>query len=217
MDGNSKPILFNVSGPYAVGKDTILNELVSTFGPRLHRVGTITTRPVSKTADPTYEHVSRREFKRKVSNGRWIANYQLSGLTAYGTSIDEIEDAVRAGSICVHSVFAGEDGAGRLREVFGSRVVSVGLLAAKGTAEEQLETLMSRLLGRQRDEAAAIEARLQHQLGPLRYVIDNPSVMTEDGAMRVFDHVLINENLKDTVKLVVGLLEREFVEVGKSK
>lgn len=210
MRENLKPILFNISGPYAVGKDTILNRLMSAFESRVYRVHTITTRPVSKIADPTYEQVTSDEFEKRISKGKWIANYQLSGLTAYATNVEEIEEAARAGYICVHSVYAGPDGAGKLREIFGKRAVSVGLLAAEGTADEQLEALRKRLIGRSRDEAAAIEARLQHQLQPLHYVIDNTIIVTEDGPMNVFDHVLINESVEETGQLVVQLFEQTF-------
>lgn len=205
-----KPYLFNLSGPYAVGKDSILNKLASTFGKRLYRVQTITTRPVSKTVDPTYTHVNPTEFERRVSDGRWIANYQLSGLTAYGTSIDEIEEAAKAGLICIHSVYAGPQGAGKLREFFGENAISVGLQAGEGSALEQLEILRHRLVGRSRDESSAIEARLKHQLEPLEYVINNPTVVTPDGRMKVFDHIIVNNDLEETAQLAVRLFGNIF-------
>src|SRR5688572_10390076 len=102
----SRKFVFNVSGPYAVGKDTILNKLISIFGDRVYRVRTITTRPVSQQADPTYEQVTPDEFERRVSVGHWNKNYQLSGLTAYATDIDEIEKAASQGRICILSVYA---------------------------------------------------------------------------------------------------------------
>jgi guanylate kinase len=208
---SAEKIVFNISGPYAVGKDTILNELASTFRSRVYRVHTITTRPVSKVDDPTYEQVTAREFEKRISSGRWIANYQLSGQTAYGTSVDEIENAAEQGFICIHSVYAGKDGAGRLREFFGRRALSIGLLPTHGSAPEQLEELRNRLLLRSRDAPSAIEARLKHQLHPLEYVLDNPSVMTDDEPMKVFDHVITNENLEVTKRNVLRLFEQVFL------
>lgn len=208
---HERPILINVSGPYAVGKDTILNALLSRYGDRVHRVHTMTTRAVHPEADPTYEQVTFEELERRVRDGGWIANQQLSGKTAYGTSITEIREAAAAGKICVHSIFAGPDGAGRLREIFGSGLVSIGLLAADGPVENQLSVLRERLVGRSRDDAEAIEARLQHQVEPLQYVLDNPPVETEGGPLPVFDHVVVNQDLDETVATVVGLFEREFL------
>jgi guanylate kinase len=207
----AKPILINVSGPYAVGKDTILNAILSRHPERVHRVHTLTTRPVSKEADPTYDQVSREELERRVAEGGWISNTQLSGATSYGTSIIEIEQAAAAGKICVHSIYAGRDGAGKLREIFGRRLVSIGLLATRGHVEDQLLVLRERLLSRARDDAEAIEARLRHQVDPLGYVLENPTVETPDGALRVFDRVLINEDLETTVASAVAIFERAFL------
>lgn len=206
----TKPILINVSGPYAVGKDTILNALLSRYPGRTHRVHTLTTRPVSKDADPTYEQVDREELERRVAEGGWIANTQLSGATSYGTSIIEIEEAAESGLISVHSIYAGPDGAGKLRRIFGQRLVSIGLLATRGQVDDQLMVLRERLLSRSRDDAEAIEARLRHQAEPLSYVLENPSVDTPDGALRVFDRVLINQDLETTVEAAVEIFEHAF-------
>jgi guanylate kinase len=207
----SKPILINVSGPYAVGKDTILNALLSLYPERTHRVHTLTTRPVSRDADPTYEQVTREELERRVAEGGWIANTQLSGATFYGTSIVEIEEAAESDLISVHSIYAGPDGAGKLRAIFGARLVSIGLLATRGEVDEQLMVLRERLLSRSRDDAEAIEARLRHQVEPLGYVLENPTVETPDGALQVFDRVLINQDLEETVAAAVEIFERSFL------
>ncbi len=212
MEERRRPILINISGPYAVGKDTILNALLSRYGDRVHRVHTMTTRPVDPEADPTYEQVTVEELERRVKEGGWIANYQLSGATAYGTSITEIREAARRGRISVHSIYAGPDGAGRLREIFGAGLVSIGLLAAPGGVDDQLAVLRERLLGRSRDDAAAIEARILHQAEPLRYVLDNPVVRTADGPMRAFDRVLVNEDLDRTVAATVELFQETFLK-----
>lgn len=206
----SIPYLFNVSGPYAVGKDSILNELISRYGNSVHRVRTITTRPVSAEADPTYEQVTAEEFQLRIGSGQWIANYQLSGLTAYATSIDEIYRMADQGIACILSVYAGPEGAGRLKQVFGRNAYSIGLLPAAGTIEHQLQVLRDRLLARNRDNPQAIDARLRHQLQPLQYVIDNPTLETSDGMLSAFDDVLVNGELDETVKGVANKFETIF-------
>ncbi len=206
----ARPILINISGPYAVGKDTILNAFISRYGDRVHRVSTATTRSVSHDSDPTYEQVTAEELERRVAEGGWIANFQLGGTTGYGTSIDEIEEAAGRGLVCVHSIYAGPDGAGKLRRLMGGRLVSIGLLAAHGEVDAQLSVLRERLLNRSRDDAEAIEARIRHQIEPLQYVLTNPSVETVDGDLPVFDHVLVNEELEETVEEAVRLFEGHF-------
>lgn len=211
MQRTRKARVFNVSGPYAVGKDTVLNALLSSYGDRVYRVRTLTTRPVSSEADPSYEHVSFEEMHERTSVGRWIVNYQLSGRTAYATNIDEIEKAVNAGLICIHSIYAGPAGAGKFREAFGAELFSIGMLPATGDMSEQLAVLRSRLLGRSRDDTAAIEARLEHQVEPLRYVLDNPLISTMDGSLHVFDRVLVNHDLQETVHGAVELFDKTML------
>ena len=207
---SGRPILFNVSGPYAVGKDTLIDAILAAHPARVHRVGTITTRPASANADPTYESVTADELARRTARGRWIVNRQLGGAVAYGTSIDEIEQVAGQGLICVHSIYAGAQGAGKLREVFGRRMFSLGLLAAHGGVETQLAVLRRRLLERGRDDPATIEARLGHQVEALRYVEDNPAVPTADGSMRVFDQVLVNAVLAQAVERVLAIFAEVF-------
>jgi guanylate kinase len=206
----SRPILFNVSGPYAVGKDTLIDAILAAYPGRVHRVSTITTRPASGNADPSYESVAADELRRRTAQGRWIVNQQLGGAVAYGTNIDEIERMAGQGRICVHSIYAGPEGAGKLREVFGRRLFSLGLLAAHGDVETQLAVLRRRLLERGRDDPATIEARLRHQVEALEYVQQNPTVPTGDGPMKVFDQVLVNEVLEQAVHTVLELFARVF-------
>lgn len=209
--------MFNISGPYAVGKDTMLNELLARFPQIAHRVRTVTTRPVSSAADPSYEGLTADEFAHRTARGRWIVNFQLSGSVAYGTSIDEIENASAKGLVSVHSIYAGPQGAGRLREVFGRDLFSVGLLASDGGLNDQLKVLRDRLLGRGRDDADTVEARLQHQIAPIEYVKKNPLVETGTGSMRVFDEVLVNETLDIAVERVLALFNTAMLEGARNE
>lgn len=207
---SGRPFLFNVSGPYAVGKDTLIDAILAAHPGRVHRVSTITTRPASANVDPSYESVSADEFERRTARGRWLVNHQLGGAVGYGTSIDEIERVAGQGRICVHSIYAGPDGAGKLREAFGRRAFSLGLLAAHGDVASQLEVLRRRLLDRGRDDPATLEARLGHQVETLEYVQQNPVVPTGDGPMRVFDQVSVNEVLAQAIAGVLALFAQVF-------
>jgi guanylate kinase len=207
---DGRPILFNISGPYAVGKDTLIDAILAAHAGRVHRVSTITTRPASRTADPSYETVSPEELRERTSRGRWLTNHQLAGAVAYGTSIDEIEAMARAGLISVHSIYAGADGAGKLRQVFGRRAYSLGLLATRGDVEAQLAVLRGRLLERGREDPATLEAKLRHQIEPLAYVLANPVVATGDGPLPVFDQVLVNESLPATLQRVLAIFSQVF-------
>lgn len=207
-----KPFLFNISGPYAVGKDTIINQILSTYPTKVFRVNTLTTRSVSRDVDPSYKHVDIEELKLLTSKGHWIVNFQLSGSVAYATSLDEIVDKAKSGLICVHSIFAGPEGAGKLREFFGKNVFSIGLLASRGGLNKQLDILRNRLINRGRDSEVAIEARLKYQIEPLEYVIKNPYIKTPNGLQKVFDEIIINKDLDNTIQHVLSLFQRIFLE-----
>lgn len=195
MYGETKRSVFLVSGPYGVGKDTLLGELLDRYGEQIHRVRTLTTRPTSTGTDPSYRTVSLDKLRQLTSTGRWLVNQQFSGAVHYATSLTEIEDAVAQGKLCIHSIFAGEQGAGKMREVFGRRLFAIGVLATTGGVSDQLEVLKRRLKARTRDDDAALDARLTHQADPISYVLENPSVHTPDGPMEVFDTILVNDDL----------------------
>lgn len=206
----SSPFLFNISGPYAVGKDTLLNVVLERFDERVHRVRTLTTRPSSPAADPSYTSVAADELTRLTATGRWIVNEQLGGSVRYATSLDEIEAQARAGKICIHSIFAGSQGAGELRRVFGPGLYSVGVLAAHGGRDQQLDVLRQRLVSRGRDSWEAVDERLRHQAAPIDYVLENPLVETGEGPMPAFDHVLVNDDLNKSIEGIDALFAEAF-------
>lgn len=208
---NNSPRILNISGPYAVGKDTLLNAVIERYPDRTHRVSTVTTRATSPQADPTYQTVSAAEMRNLSLTEDLIVTTQLGGSVLYGTRIAEIEAQVEAGKICVHAIFAGPDGAGRLREVFGSRLFSVGLLAANGGLDAQMEILAERLMSRTRDSLDAVRTRLRYQAGPIEYVLANPSVKTVDGDLPVFDTVLVNDHLESTLTRMIEIVDENFV------
>lgn len=205
----AKPSILNISGPYAVGKDTMLNAILTTFARKIHRVGTITTRPSDPSVDPSYITVSEAEFASITSQGKWIINRQL-GSNAYGTSIDEIERESASGKICIHSVYPGAAGAGSLREEFGTRLVSVALLPISGSHDQQIEELRRRMIARGREDDTIIERKLATQGNQIDYILENPLVHTKEGDMQVFDEVLINEKLDLTLNALIQLFRSRF-------
>lgn len=198
--------LLNISGPYGVGKDTLIDAVIAEFGTRVHRVKTLTTRPSSAGADPSYTTLEPDEFARATRGGNWIVNHQLSGTVSYATNIDEIRKASAEGKLCVHAIFAGDAGAGELRRRLASRLVSVGIRVNEGGVEEQLDTLRDRLMERGRESHDAIEQRLRHQYGVVSYVLLNPEVVAYNGKIfNVFDYQLINNDLGMAVSEIVAI------------
>jgi len=200
--------LMNISGPYAVGKDTLLNAILDSYPEQTYRVRTITTRSVDKNTDPSYTCLSLEEFRTVTSNGRWLTNYQISGSVAYGTSIDEIEEKAKTGLVCIHSIYAGPNGAGKLREFFGKKVFSIGMLGTDGDKQQQIQILRDRLHNRGRDDAENLEARIMHQGEAIEYVLNNNVVVSIDGPMRVFDEIIINKYLEETIQTGIQTFQK---------
>ena len=199
MPSASKARIFNISGPYAVGKDSVINHLLKVYPDVIHRVRTVTTRPVSMDDDPSYRHADPAEFHRTLAEGDWLFNVQLSGSTAYATDLNEIREAIGRGLVCVHSIYPGPDGAAALRQAFGRQLYSVALLPPGETLDARLAVLRERLLARNRDSAQALEQRLLHQADALGFIAENPAVRVGDDVLPVFDDVLVNDDLDDTV------------------
>jgi|SRR5690606_16226990 len=210
MENADKKILFNISGPYAVGKDTMLNAVIAQYTDRVHRVSSLTTRPSDSSSDPSYKSVSDRQFDEITSKNEWISNQQLGGKYRYGTSIDEIRAQASNGKISVHSIFAGEKGAQKLREIFGKKLLSIALLAVEGSFEDQVKVLEERMLSRGRETIDVIRRKLHFQHEQIDFILANPTVESPDGKMKVFDEVVINEELEATQSKILQLFKLSF-------
>jgi guanylate kinase len=187
--------VINVSGPYGVGKDSLLNVIREALGDRAWRVPTITTRPVSGGFDPSYTSLSPEDFERATAAGEWLVTNQLGGTARYGTDLSAMADAIESGRTAVLSLYAGPEGAGRLREHFGADLLSLGLVATGGSDDSELAELTRRLEARARDDQATIERRRPAQLEKLAYVRDNPVLPTPDGPLKAFDITVVNDDL----------------------
>jgi guanylate kinase len=198
--------LLNISGPYGAGKDTLLRAVLDNYGGRVHRVSTLTTRLSSAAADPSYTSLTPEEFAKATEGSNWIVNCQLSGTVAYATDLKEIDREAAAGKLCVHSIYAGDAGAGELRRRLGARVMSVGVLVDPGGVANQLATLRRRLIARAREDSVAMEQRLLHQHEAVSYVLANPEVVANDGqTYYVFDRKLVNDDLGRAISEILEI------------
>lgn len=210
----NKPSLFNISGPYGVGKDTMINSILDAHSSGLHRVSTVTTRPSDASADPSYKSVTDEEFDQITEQGLWITNQQLGGKLAYATSIDEIEQQIANGNICIHSIFPGENGATKLRQHFGSRLVSVALLPTQGEEEEQMNELRRRMEARGREPTERIEEKLAAQREQIHFILENAAVETPDGELPVFDNIVVNDQLDKAMREVTLYFSEQFPQLN---
>jgi guanylate kinase len=202
------PILIvNVSGPYGVGKDSVLDGLSRAYPEATVRLSTVTTRAVDNTADPSYRHVSDEELNKlvRLNPDVWVVTEQMDGSIRYGTSIAEAERKFELGQVSLHSIYAGPSGAGVLRSILGPRLLSIGLLPPGESERGQLQELERRLRIRAREDEHALSLRLAGQMPKLRYVRENPTVHWKGESYCVFDAVLENKDLQQTIRSAVQL------------
>ncbi|TMB46195.1 MAG: guanylate kinase [Chloroflexi bacterium] len=92
-----KGLLIVISGPSAVGKDTILRRLLE-MDPKLRYSVSATTRPPrpGEIDGANYTFVTREQFQRLVEEGSFLEHAEYAG-NLYGTLGDRVAQAREAG------------------------------------------------------------------------------------------------------------------------
>lgn len=94
-----------IVGPSGSGKGTIIKNLRDRHPDWIFPVS-YTTRPIrpGEVPDQVYHFISDEEFKRGISDGRFLEYAVVHATQYYGTDKKEILDAIRAGKIVVREV-----------------------------------------------------------------------------------------------------------------
>lgn len=87
-------LLIVISGPSAVGKDTIVRRLLE-MDPKLRYSISATTRP-PRPGETNYTFVTREEFMKLVEDGAFLEHAEYAG-NLYGTLRDRVAQAREAG------------------------------------------------------------------------------------------------------------------------
>jgi guanylate kinase len=87
-------LLIVISGPSAVGKDTVVRRLLE-MDPKLRYSISATTRP-PRPGETNYTFVTREEFQKLVEDGAFLENAEYAG-NLYGTLRDRVTQAREAG------------------------------------------------------------------------------------------------------------------------
>ena len=148
-DGRGRVIV--VSGPSGAGKSTLVRILAR--DPNIHVSVSATTRPPGPTdRDGVHYHfLSRGEFEQGIRAGRFIEHAEYGG-NLYGTPKEPLDKVLREGRWGLLEIEV--QGARRVRELYPDAI-----MAFVEPPDER--TLHSRLAGRRRDAAEAIERRLE--------------------------------------------------------
>lgn len=210
---NNKGLIFTISGPSGAGKDTIAQHLIETFGD-IGYVPTATTRPPRDGEEHGvhYYFLSKEDFLERVKNEDFVEWINNNYGNYYGTLKNVIDDELKTGrhiisDITIHGVRA-------MKEFKPENTVSLFIIPPS------FEALEKRLRARQeetKEDNAALELRLEMIRGRLQedlermheedYKLQIPDV---DGAsIEEFEHVIVNDNLEDTLKKAVEIVAAE--------
>ncbi len=146
-----KPNLLILSGFAGVGKDTVLNHLLSNDARFAPSISFSTRTPRPKEIDGVdYYFITRDAFEAKLKRGDFLEHTEFCG-NYYGTPRSEIERNAKLGRITVLEIET--DGATQVMELTDN-YVSIFL------AMENFETLEARLRGRATETEESIRMRL---------------------------------------------------------
>lgn len=192
-DAPKKGKLILISGPSGAGKTSICNQLLEKL-PRARWSVSATTRPPRKgdRHGETYEFVSRDEFDRRIEAGEFLEWAEYVG-QRYGTPRRAVEASLEKGENVVVEI----DVQGGM-QVAEKMPESVRIFVMPPT----METLRSRLEGRQTEELEQLEKRLAEADGEIAAARDS-------GA---YEYFVTNNVLQDTVREVLRIIEEHETE-----
>ena len=180
-------LLVVISGPGAVGKDTLI-EMLLRRDPRLAYSISYTTRPRRdyEVDGEHYRFVDEAAFWRLVAEGELLEHARVNG-HLYGTSVSHIEDRLREGRDVILKI-----------EVLGAEQVrqrrpdAVSIFVSPPSMDE----LLRRRVRRGSEPPEVIEARQR-------------LAEVEMGYVQHYDHVVVNDDAARAVGEIEAILERE--------
>lgn len=180
-------LLIVMSGPGAVGKDTLIERLQERH-PNLRYSVSYTTRPPRPTEVPGehYTFVDPSEFERLVQEGEFLEHAMVNG-HCYGTSAQRVAELQEAG----HDVILKIDVQGA-DQVRAKRPDGVFLFVAPPSMDE----LWRRRVGRGAEPPEVLDARQRLAEWEMSFADQ-------------YDHVVVNDDLDRALREVEDLLDAE--------
>lgn len=183
------PLIFVISGPSGVGKDTVLEAMKSRDLP-LHYVVTATTRPIreGETDGVNYFFVTRDEFAEMIENDELI-EYAIVYDDYKGIPRQQVEDALASGRDVILKLDV--QGAETIRKLYPEAI-----LIFLSTQDEQ--ELVDRLKSRQTESPENLKLRIATARQELKRVEE-------------FDYYIVNADnkLEHTVDVVLSIIDAE--------
>ena len=192
-----QPLLFVISGPSGVGKDSVVQGLKKRNLP-MHFVVTATTRSrrENEIQGVDYFFVSKEEFARMIEQGELI-EYAIVYEDYKGIPKQQVREALASGKDVVMRVDV--QGAASVRKLAPEAVLVF-------LTTENEESLVNRLKARQTENADNLSLRIATARQELKRVSE-------------FDYVIVNADgcLDETVDTVIAIIRAEHQRVNPRK
>ncbi|MDO5721165.1 MAG: guanylate kinase [Actinomycetaceae bacterium] len=175
-----------IVGPSGVGKGTVLKRLVQLY-PQIDLSVSATTRPPrdGEINGIHYHFLSREAFEEAIAAGDFLEWATVHGDHFYGTLRTTVENAQQKGRAPVLEIDL--DGARQVRKAMPQALFIF-------IAPPSWEELEKRLRGRGSETDAQIERRLL-------------TARTEMAAQDEFNHVIVNDEVDDTVSQLAHIMQ----------
>ncbi len=172
------------SAPSGAGKTTIVKRLLARY-PQLAVSISATTRPIrpGEQDGQDYIFMDKESFEQAISRGEFLEYEQVHG-NYYGTLKKSVQNLREQGYTVVFDIDV--KGALSIKKTFNESM----LIFIKPPSTE---VLIDRLKGRKSEDEATLKKRLQR-------------LEFEYSFMDRFDHVVINDDIEETISTVEGLI-----------
>lgn len=184
------PILLLISAPSGTGKTTLM-QLILSAHPKLHRLVSVTTRPMraEEIEGIDYHFVSLKQYNAMKDRSEFLETTKIYN-NSYGTSKLMLDNIIDKG----HDVIASLDYCGFLainQTVKNCTIVTVFLMPP--SIQELRERLLKRSQGGNDNE---VELRMQNAEREISYATQ-------------YDHVIVNDNLETAFKQLSDIYQRQ--------
>jgi guanylate kinase len=185
-----KGTLFIISGPSGVGKGTVITGLLAKQSNIRLAVSACTRLPRESEVDGAdYHFIDDVEFERKVSEDAFLEWCEVHG-NRYGTLKNEVDTHVNEGQNVLLEIDT--KGAQKVKKR-RPEVIQIFI------APPSLETLRSRLIGRNTENSDIIDGRMK-------------TAEAELASMDRYDYVVINNEIDETVDETLRIMNREATQ-----
>ena len=188
--------LIVLSGPSGVGKDTVLRALFR-LDPSLRYSVSYTTRPPrpGEVDGAAYSFVDEATFRAMAERNEFLEWAEVHG-HLYGTSLKRIREALERSEDIVLKIDV--QGAARVRRRVAGEAIFIFLMAPSS------EELRRRLEERATEDQNSLELRVAN-------------AVAETAEAPNYDHSIVNENVEETAKHILDIVEKSRVHGGREQ